>query len=73
MLTISGLISSSEPFMKKALLKTIVFAMALCAPALSPAHAEIRILASSGGEVGPLTTTLPPVGTGALTALTCCT
>jgi hypothetical protein len=53
MLTISGLISSSEPFMKKALLKTIVFAMALCAPALSPAHAEIRILASSGGEVGP--------------------
>src|SRR6266436_9349447 len=39
--------------MKKALSKTIVFAIALCPLALPPVRAEIRILASPGGQVGP--------------------
>ncbi len=39
--------------MRKAVLKTIVLATALCALVLPPAHAEVRILASPGGEVGP--------------------
>jgi len=39
--------------MKKALSKTIVFAMALCAWLCLLHTPKIRILASPGGEVGP--------------------
>ncbi|HEY5125872.1 MAG TPA: hypothetical protein VIJ35_00990, partial [Bradyrhizobium sp.] len=39
--------------MRKAALKTILLAAALCALALPPAQAEVRILASPGGQVGP--------------------
>ena len=39
--------------MRKAGLKTIVLATVLFALVLPPAHAEVRILASPGGEVGP--------------------
>ena len=39
--------------MANAVLKTILVASALCALALPPARAEIRILASPGGQVGP--------------------
>jgi hypothetical protein len=39
--------------MAKAVLKRIFVAAAFCALALPRAHAEIRILASPGGEVGP--------------------
>src|SRR5215213_6790012 len=42
-----------EPLMANAVLKTILVASALCALALPPARAEIRILASPGGQVGP--------------------
>jgi hypothetical protein len=42
-----------EPLMANAVLKTIFVATALCALALPPARAEIRILASPGGQVGP--------------------
>ena len=38
--------------MKTAVLKAIIVATALCALALPPARAEVRILASPGGEVG---------------------
>ena len=39
--------------MTKTLLKRIFVAAALCALVLPRAHADIRILASPGGEVGP--------------------
>ena len=39
--------------MRTAALKTIFLAAVLCGLALSPAQAEIRILASPGGQVGP--------------------
>ncbi len=39
--------------MRMAVLKTIFLATMLCALALPPAQAEVRILASPGGEVGP--------------------
>jgi hypothetical protein len=39
--------------MRTAFVKAILAAAALCALALPPAQAEIRILASPGGEVGP--------------------
>jgi hypothetical protein len=39
--------------MTKASVKAILLAAALCALALSPARAEVRILASPGGQVGP--------------------
>jgi hypothetical protein len=42
--------------MQQAILKSIVLAAALCALALPPARAEIRILASPGGEVGTFLT-----------------
>jgi hypothetical protein len=39
--------------MRAALVRIIVFAATLYAPILSPAQADVRILSSSGGEVGP--------------------
>jgi hypothetical protein len=39
--------------MTKANFRAILLAAALCALALSPARAEVRILASPGGQVGP--------------------
>lgn len=39
--------------MRKAVMKSILLAAVLCALALPPARAEVRILASPGGEVGP--------------------
>src|SRR5580704_13867656 len=39
--------------MRTAIVKTMLLAVALCALALSPARAEVRILASPGGQVGP--------------------
>ena len=39
--------------MKIAVMKAIVVAAALCDLAAPPAYAEVRILASPGGEVGP--------------------
>jgi hypothetical protein len=39
--------------MRTAVLKTIFLATMLCALTLPPAQAEVRILASPGGEVGP--------------------
>jgi hypothetical protein len=39
--------------MRTAFVKAILLAAALCALALSPARAEVRILASPGGQVGP--------------------
>jgi len=39
--------------MRTAVLKTIFLAAVLCGFILPPAQAEIRILGSSGGEVGP--------------------
>jgi hypothetical protein len=38
--------------MRKAVIRTIIVTAALCA-AIAPARAEIRILASPGGQVGP--------------------
>jgi hypothetical protein len=38
--------------MARAVLKAIFFAAALCTLAVPPARAEVRILASTGGEVG---------------------
>jgi hypothetical protein len=38
---------------RAAVLKTILLAGLLCGPMLPPAQAEVRILASPGGEVGP--------------------
>ena len=38
--------------MRMAVIKVIVVAAALCA-AIAPARAEVRILASPGGQVGP--------------------
>ena len=39
--------------MAKAGLRAILLAGVLCAPMLPPARAEVRILASPGGQVGP--------------------
>ena len=39
--------------MRTAVLKTILLAAVLCGLALPPAQAEVRILASPGGQVGP--------------------
>jgi hypothetical protein len=39
--------------MRTAVLKTIFLAAVLCGLILPPAHAEIRILGSQGGQVGP--------------------
>src|ERR1700720_1116923 len=39
--------------MRTAFVRKILLAAALCALALSPARAEVRILASPGGQVGP--------------------
>jgi hypothetical protein len=39
--------------MRTAVLKTISLAAVLCGLVLSPAQAEIRIIASPGGQVGP--------------------
>jgi hypothetical protein len=39
--------------MRMAVAKTMLLAAVLCAAALPPAQAEVRILASRGGEVGP--------------------
>jgi hypothetical protein len=39
--------------MRKAVIKAIFLASALCGLAMAPAQAEIRILASPGGQVGP--------------------
>jgi hypothetical protein len=39
--------------MRSAVLKTIFLAAVLCGLILPPAHAEIRILGSQGGQVGP--------------------
>ena len=39
--------------MRTAVLKTIFLAAALCGVMLPPAQAEVRILASPGGQVGP--------------------
>ena len=39
--------------MRTAALKTIFLAAVLCGLILPPAHAEIRILGSQGGQVGP--------------------
>ena len=39
--------------MRTAVMKSILLAAVLCAFALPPAQAEVRILASPGGEVGP--------------------
>jgi hypothetical protein len=39
--------------MRPAVMKAIFLTTALCALILPPAHAEVRILASSGGQVGP--------------------
>jgi len=39
--------------MRAAVLKTIFLAAVLCSLILPPAQAEVRILASPGGEVGP--------------------
>jgi hypothetical protein len=38
---------------RPAVMRTIFLAAALCALALPPARAEVRILASPGGQVGP--------------------
>ena len=39
--------------MRTVIVKTIVLTAALCATALPPAQAEVRILSSPGGQVGP--------------------
>jgi hypothetical protein len=39
--------------MRTAIVKTMLLAVALCVAALPPARAEVRILASPGGQVGP--------------------
>src|ERR1700686_777038 len=39
--------------MRTAFVKAILLAAVLCAPILPPAQAEVRILESPGGEVGP--------------------
>ncbi len=39
--------------MRTALAKAMLLATALCALALAPAQAEVRILSSPGGQVGP--------------------
>src|SRR6195256_1975097 len=39
--------------MRTAVRKTILLAAALCGLSLPPAQAEVRILASAGGQVGP--------------------
>jgi hypothetical protein len=39
--------------MREAVVKTIWLAMVLCVLAAAPASAEVRILASPGGQVGP--------------------
>ena len=39
--------------MRPAVMIAIFLATVLCALVLSPAHAEVRILASPGGQVGP--------------------
>ena len=39
--------------MRMAVVKTIFFAASLCALLMPPASAEVRILASPGGQVGP--------------------
>src|SRR6202045_3013239 len=39
--------------MRMAITKAVFLAVLLCGLVLSPAHAEVRILASPGGEVGP--------------------
>jgi hypothetical protein len=39
--------------MRTTILKTMLVAAVLCAAALPPAQAEVRILASPGGQVGP--------------------
>jgi hypothetical protein len=39
--------------MRTAIVKTMLLAAVLCASALPPAQAEVRILASPGGQVGP--------------------
>jgi hypothetical protein len=39
--------------MRTAIVKTMLLAAVLCAAALPPARAEVRILASPGGQVGP--------------------
>ncbi len=38
---------------RMAILRAILFAVVACALVLSPAQAEVRILASPGGQVGP--------------------
>jgi hypothetical protein len=39
--------------MRRAVVRTILLAVVLCAFAAAPAWAEVRILASPGGQVGP--------------------
>src|SRR5947207_15894459 len=39
--------------MRTALVKAVLLVAALCGLARAPAHAEVRILASPGGQVGP--------------------
>jgi hypothetical protein len=39
--------------MQRMILKALIVAAALCAVALAPAEAEVRILSSAGGQVGP--------------------
>src|SRR5438045_6216474 len=39
--------------MRIAIARTMLLSIALCGLALPPAHAEVRILASPGGPVGP--------------------
>jgi hypothetical protein len=46
-------ISKDPLMMRTAVIKAVFIAAALCSPALSAAQAEIRILGSPGGQVGP--------------------
>jgi hypothetical protein len=52
MLRLNGSSDAKEPRMRMAGMRAILTAAALCA-AIVPARAEVRILASPGGEVGP--------------------
>jgi hypothetical protein len=49
----SGDFARSKRMMRTAVMKAVFLAAALCGLAVAPAHAEVRILASPGGRVGP--------------------
>src|SRR6266481_5128319 len=57
--------------MRTAVLKTILLAAVLCGLILPPAQAEIRILGSAGGQVGPFLDLFERVRASAASVRTC--